>query len=137
MQIHIRRADGVIVLRGDGRLVLGHDATTFRKSATRALAHCQVVALDLAGVRQIDAHGIGVLVDLYVLARDTGSALLLARVSDRVQRLLHVTGLDTIMPTVKAVTDADGDSRRRFGSAPARRHGAARRLAGSAALHNS
>lgn len=107
MQIHITRTRGVTVLRCDGRLVLGHAATKLRRVATRALAECQVVTLDLAGIRQMDAHGIGVLILLYHSSRNHGSTLLLTRVSDRVHRLLDLSGLFAIIP-LTAVLDADG-----------------------------
>ncbi len=110
MQIHIIRTSGVTVLQCDGRLVLGRSATEFCRAALRALADSQVVALDLAGIRQVDAHGIGVLAFLYGLSRDTGSTLLLAGASHRVQRLLDLAGLDAIIPAVKTVLDADGEA---------------------------
>lgn len=116
--IHIIRISGVTVLRCDSRLVLGHAATQFRMAAERALAECEVVALDLAGVWQMDAHGIGVLAQLYASSRDTGRALLLAGASNRVQRLLHLTALDTVIPTVTTVLDADRESRRCLGTTP-------------------
>jgi anti-sigma B factor antagonist len=111
VRIHIIPVSGVTVLRCDGRLVLGHAATRFRIAAERALAECEVVALDLARVWQMDAHGIGVLAQLYASSRATGRALLLAGVNNRVQRLLHLTRLDTVMPTATTVLDADGESR--------------------------
>jgi anti-anti-sigma factor len=112
MRIHIIRISGVTVLRCHGRLVLGQESTQFRMAAERALAECDVVALDLAGVWQMDAHGIGVLAELYASARDTGRALILAGVNNRVQRLLRLTRLDKVIPTVTTVLDADAESRR-------------------------
>lgn len=137
MQIHIIRTSGVTILRCDGRLVLGRAATTFLRAATRALAEAEVVALDLSGVREMDAHGIGMLAHLYASSHDTGGALLLAGVSNRVQRLLHLTGLDTVIPTVTAVLDADGESRRWFGTAPAGGHEPALPRVDTALLHNA
>lgn len=104
--------------------MLGPAAAQFRKAAERALAECDVVALDLAGVRQIDAHGIGVLADLFASSRDAGRTLLVAGVSKRVQRLLHLAGLDTVIPTA-TVLDADGESRRFPGTTPFRGEGPA------------
>ena len=105
--------------------MLGPAAAQFRKAAERALAECDVVALDLAGVRQIDALGIGVLADLFASSRDAGRTLLVAGVSKRVQRLLHLAGLDTVIPTATTVLDADGESRRFPGTTPFRGEGPA------------
>ncbi len=110
VQIHIIRTSGITVLQCDGRLVLGRSATEFRRAALRALADTQVVALDLTGIRQMDAHGIGVLALLYGSSRDAGSTLLLAGASHRVQRLLGLARLDAIIPAVKTVLDADGEA---------------------------
>jgi anti-anti-sigma factor len=137
VKIHIIRTRGVTILRCDGRLVFGRAATAFRVVASRALAECQVLALDLAGIQQMDAHGIGVLAHLYASSRDSGSALLLAGVSHRVQRLLRLTGLDTVIPAVKAVLDADGDSRRWFGTAPIGGHEPALPHVDTALLQNA
>jgi anti-anti-sigma factor len=137
VQIQIIRTSGVTFLRCDGRLVLGRAAAEFRRAATHALAECQVVALDLEGIGQMDAHGIGVLAQLYAASRNTGSALLLAGVSHRVQRLLHLTGLDTIIPMVKALLDADGESRRWVGTAPIGGRQLAWPRVDTALLHNA
>ena len=53
MRIHIIRISGVTVLRCHGRLVLGQESTQFRMAAERALAECDVVALDLAGASEL------------------------------------------------------------------------------------
>ena len=49
---------------------------------------------------QMDAHGVGVLAELYAWSRDTGRTLLLADVSKYARRLLQLTGLDGVIPTV-------------------------------------
>lgn len=89
------------ILRCRGRLVLGDGAAPLREAVRRALSRGQAVALDLGPVTQMDAHGTGVLAELADLARRDGRALMLARVSDRVRRLLRLTGLDTVIPALK------------------------------------
>lgn len=116
--------------------MLGRGATQFRLAAERALAECEVVALDLAGVRQMDAHGVGVLAGLYGLSRDTGRTLLLADVSKYVRRLLQLTGLDDVIPTVTRL-DAKGKSHRRPGTMPVGRQEAASPHGHAALLHGT
>ena len=91
----------VAILRCRGRLVLGDGAAPLREAARRALSRGQAVALDLGLVTQMDAHGTGVLAELAGTARREGRVLVLARVNDRVRRLLRLTRLDTVIPGLK------------------------------------
>ena len=137
MQIRIIRSRGVTILSCHGPLVLGRAASRLRKVALRALAVRQVVALDLSGVTQMDAHAIGVLADLYVFSRASGSVLLLAGLSDRAQRLLHLTRLDRFIPVVTTSGAADSGSRHPFGPVPAGGHDDERRRSVSAVSHGA
>ena len=102
LEVEIRPSHDVAVLRCRGRLVSGDGAALLGEAGRRALLARRAVALDLRPVTQMDAHGAGVLADLCATARAAGRTLLLAGASDRVRRLLHVTGLDTIIPADSA-----------------------------------
>lgn len=52
------------------------------------------VTLDMAGVEFIDSTGIGAIVDLMVEARAAGLGFGIGRRSERVDRILEITGLD-------------------------------------------
>lgn len=97
MEIDVITTGEVAILTCRGRLVLGAGAAPFRDTARRALRRSALVALDLDRVTQMDAHGTGVLAELADLARREGRGLTVARVSDRVRRLLGVTRLDTVI----------------------------------------
>jgi anti-anti-sigma factor len=56
----------------------------------------QAVVLDLAEVTFIDSAGLGSLLAIQEQARQRGIHLAIARVSDRVQRVLDVAGLGDI-----------------------------------------
>jgi anti-anti-sigma factor len=56
----------------------------------------QAVALDLAEVTFIDSAGLGSLLAIRDRAKQLGIDLAIARVSDRVQRILDATGLGDI-----------------------------------------
>ena len=99
----------VAILRCRGRLVLGDGAAPLRDAARRALSKGQVVALDLGPVTQMDAHGTGVLAELADIARREGRALVVARVSDRVRRLMRVTRLDTVVPGLREAASSRRD----------------------------
>jgi anti-anti-sigma factor len=98
VEIEVITTRELALLRCRGRLVLGDGAALLREVASRALAAGQAVALDLGRVSQMDAHATGVLAELIESARNQGVALVLARVSDRVRRILRVTRLDQVIP---------------------------------------
>lgn len=54
------------------------------------------VALDLAEVGFIDSAGLGALIAVRDRAHQLGIELMITRVSDRVRRILHMTGLSGI-----------------------------------------
>ncbi|HET6550475.1 MAG TPA: STAS domain-containing protein [Solirubrobacter sp.] len=56
----------------------------------------QAVVLDLADVTFIDSAGLGSLLAIRERAKQLGIELAIARVSDRVQRILEATGLGDI-----------------------------------------
>lgn len=54
------------------------------------------VVLDLAGVTFMDSTGIGALVQMSHDAEDAGATLTIQNPSDRVVRILEMTGLDAV-----------------------------------------
>jgi anti-anti-sigma factor len=99
VEMDMHPGSDLALLRCRGRLVLGEGAALVRAAARRALLEGHAVALDLAPVTQMDAHGAGVLAELSAIARETGRALLLAGASHRVRRMLHLTRLDALIPS--------------------------------------
>ncbi len=74
--------------------------------AVRERLHAAVAAgsgrllVDLSGVDSIDATGLGVLVGTQRLAERSGRSLALWGTPERLARLLRVTRLDRVLPTV-------------------------------------
>lgn len=64
--------------------------------------YVQVVVLDLKGVSNIDAAGLGVLASLRSWAKATGTELKLMNVPPRVERLLELTGLKAVLSSCSA-----------------------------------
>ncbi|MDQ0798143.1 STAS domain-containing protein [Streptomyces sp. B1I3] len=58
---------------------------------------------DLTGVTFCDSSGLGALVGIWRCAKDAGGSLILAAVPDRLGRLLHTTGMDSLLPTYPSV----------------------------------
>jgi anti-anti-sigma factor len=110
VDIDIIRTRDLAILTCRGRLV-GDGAALVRDAAWRAFSAGQDVALDLWRVTQMDAHGAGVLAELFWFARREGRVLTLSRVNDRVRRVLQITGLDSVLSGVKdsdALADGAG-----------------------------
>lgn len=64
------------------------------------------VVMDMSKVRFCDSTGLSALIGIWHHARQAGGALGLAAVPGRLQRMLSMTGLDTVLPTYPA--DAAG-----------------------------
>ena len=102
-ELEVIRTPDMTILRCRGRLVLEHGAAPLGEVARQELSRGQDVALDLGAVTQMDARGTGVLAELCGIARARRCLLGLAGVSDRVQRLLRLTLLDTVIPDLNVL----------------------------------
>ena len=98
LRVKTEHSGEVKVVHCEGRLVRGDEASALREAVTsRGRQH--LVLLDLAGVNSMDAGGLGTLVALHTWACKHGIELKLVNVKDRVQKLLHMTGLDAVLQT--------------------------------------
>jgi anti-sigma B factor antagonist len=87
----------VVTLDLNGRITFG-DGTSLLRDTVEDLAklgHNRIV-LNLEGVTQIDAAGLGELVRLYTKLYNQGGDLKLLDPRRRVRELLHITKLDTV-----------------------------------------
>jgi anti-anti-sigma factor len=92
LDARVERDTAVVTCRG--HLVLGATARSFRACIGRLLRRYRRVVLDLGGVTDIDARGVGMLAVLIAQAKSTDRGLILSIPSDRVERVLRLTGLD-------------------------------------------
>jgi anti-sigma B factor antagonist len=87
-------------------VVLAGRVDSVSTAAVRARLHEAVgggsgpLVIDLSQVTLIDASGLGVLVGTQRLAERAGRHMSLRGTPDRLSRLLRVTGLDRVLPTV-------------------------------------
>jgi anti-sigma B factor antagonist len=84
----------IVVLRLQGQIVAGE--THILRRAVADMADMSVLILDLARVRRIDAHGLGVLLDLRQQLDAQGIEFRLMNVTKLVRQLLQITKLDTV-----------------------------------------
>ncbi|KUN40455.1 hypothetical protein AQJ30_07360 [Streptomyces longwoodensis] len=66
----------------------------------------QRVVLDLDAVPFCDSAGLNVLVHAWQQAKQTGAVLVLACAPQKLQRMLRMTGIDTLMPVYGTVAEA-------------------------------
>jgi anti-anti-sigma factor len=90
----LKIADTVFV-RCQGRILVGEDLAAFRSGVVKDASAKQVV-LDLAGVRRIDAGGLGVLLGLRNWAGKNGIQFKLMNVRPKVERVMRVARLDQV-----------------------------------------
>jgi anti-anti-sigma factor len=95
MKIDIHAGPQTALLRCCGRLVLGWETETLRYVAKSRPE--PYLILDLGGVENVDAAGLGVLVELYCWARRTNKALTLSNPSAPVSRLVALTKLHSVL----------------------------------------
>lgn len=93
----VRNADQVL-LRVAGRLVEPREPQPNWPECLERLAASEI-KVDLAGVTQIDAHGIGMLADLTRSTRARGGHVAVVSASGRVRRLLELAHLDALLET--------------------------------------
>jgi len=90
----------VAIFECTGRITIeGGDAL---RSAVLRQPYVQVVVLDLKGVTKIDAAGLGVLASLRSWAKATGTELKLMNVAPRLEKLLELTGLKSVLSICSA-----------------------------------
>lgn len=96
LRISTRSLDGVLIVDFAGRIIFGEESAYLRDLVKKLIAEKHNLVLNLSGVNYIDSGGLGTLVALYTTARNCGSSIKLANLTQRVGDLLQVTKLVTI-----------------------------------------
>jgi len=109
MSLNIEEKDreGVVILKCDGRIIVGKEATTLRGS-TDALSAAgrRNLVLDLAKVDYIDSTGLGALVMIANSMRKSGGNAKLLHLNRRNIELLVMTKLATVFEIFNDEQDA-------------------------------
>ncbi len=113
LKINVRRlSDGITVLDCAGRIVFGEETAELRDSVKGLISKGSRIVLNLAEISYIDSGGLGTLVSLFVTARNGGSAIKLARLTQRVDDLLQITKLLTVFDVYHSEDEAVQSFRR-------------------------
>ncbi|TVR95733.1 MAG: anti-sigma factor antagonist [Rhodospirillales bacterium] len=104
-----RRQTGMVVVALEGDVDL-QSSPEARRVLLDAVAHGGAVVVDLSKVGYIDSSGIASLVEALQKARQGGSRLVLAAVSDAAMRVLQLARLDRVFvihPSLEAAITGD------------------------------
>lgn len=97
MKATSRSADGVEIIKLEGKITIGSGDTQLREVISNALdAGKSKILLDMSGVTTIDSSGIGELVGSFTTVTNRGGKLKLLHLPAKLNELLHVTQLITV-----------------------------------------
>lgn len=106
LKVHTQKLGMVTILHLKGRIMIGE--TKVLLNAVLSLCDASVIALDLARVTGVDAHGLGVLLELREQTQSKGVAFRLMNVTRLVRQMLEVTCLNTVF---EVSSEAEGLSK--------------------------
>lgn len=95
--VKTRKADGVVIVDMNGRLMVGEAQLNLRETIRRFIADGNSnFVLNLSEVSQIDSAGLGELVTTYTSVRNRDGKVALLGLSNRIKGLLQITKLLTV-----------------------------------------
>jgi anti-sigma B factor antagonist len=106
LKLTSRTQDGILVITGIGRIVFGDEALLLRETVKRALPENKRIVLNLGEISYVDSGGLGTLVALHTSAQNAGGAIKLTNLTHRVDDVLHVTKLVTVLGVYKSEAEA-------------------------------
>ena len=111
LKVHAKNFGTVAVLCLQGQIVNGE--TEILRNAVDSLCQTSAVILDLARVTTVDAHGLGVMLELRERMHAKGIRFELMNVSKPLSRVLEITRLDSVFQITSGVEFFPGVSRDR------------------------
>lgn len=94
LKVHAKNLGTATVLGLKGQIVNGETETL--RNVVQSLSDTSAVILDLARVTTVDAHGLGVLVELRERMYEQGIPFELMNVSKPMRKVLEITRLDSV-----------------------------------------
>jgi anti-sigma B factor antagonist len=118
LKVTKRNNDGIPVIDLAGRLVFGDETKALRMEVKEVIEQNQPnIVLNLSDLAYVDSGGIGTLVGLYTSARAAGGDLKLACPNSRVQHVLEITRLMTILSVHASEEQAIAELRKKSAAA--------------------
>ena len=106
LQSLIRTLGDVKVVDCRGRIALGDETAELRQLVKDLLQPSARIVLNLTNVNHIDSNGIGMLVGLYIAAKNANAIIKLAGLVDHVKSVMETTRLSTIFESYPTVEEA-------------------------------
>ncbi|HEY6805698.1 MAG TPA: STAS domain-containing protein [Pyrinomonadaceae bacterium] len=94
LKIHAKNLENVAVLSLEGKVVNGE--TEVLRTAARGVSSTRAIILDLAQVRTVDAHGLGVMLELREQAISRGLRFKVINVNQPLNQIFEITRLDSV-----------------------------------------
>ena len=94
LKVHARKSDSVEILCLEGQIINGN--TEVLRSTAELAAGASDIILDFSNVTLVDAHGLGVLLQLREQALASGIHFELINVSENLSRVFEITRLNTV-----------------------------------------
>lgn len=101
LKVHAKRLDAIEILSLEGHIVTGE--TEILRGAAQLASDASEIILDLSNVSIVDAHGLGVLLQLREQALAKGVHFELRNVNDPLHRIFEITRLDTVFNIDRSV----------------------------------
>ena len=112
LKVHVKKLDGVEILCLEGQIINGD--TEGLCSALQSVPDTSDIILNMSNVTIVDAHGLGVLLELRKRALANESHFKLINVSKRLYRIFEITRLNTVFeisPGVQFFTEVSYSQR--------------------------
>ena len=94
LKVHAKKLNAVTVLCLEGQVINGD--TEILRSAVQSASGASHITLNLANVSVVDAHGLGVLLELREQTLAKGAHFELINVSKPLYRIFEITRLNTV-----------------------------------------
>ena len=94
LKVHAKKSNSVEILSLEGQIVNGD--TDSLRSAVELTSSASDVVLDLSNVNLVDAHGLGVLLQLREQTLANGTHFELINVNENLSRVFKITRLNTV-----------------------------------------
>jgi anti-sigma B factor antagonist len=101
LNVYAKNLGNVAVLCLQGQIVAGETETL--RNVVDSLGNRSAMVLDLARVTTVDAHGLGVMLELRERANAKGIRFQLMNISNPLSRVLEITRLDTVFQITSGV----------------------------------
>jgi anti-anti-sigma factor len=106
LKLEIVADQGIAIVRCRGELKFGKEAQLLTKCVDSVLSQFSICVLSLQGVHDIDARGLGTVMECLGRARSLGCTLLIGGASGNVRELFKIMRLDKVLEIYESEFEA-------------------------------